>query len=101
MFAIILPHHHFFYSNVGVKQGDPTSSLIFLFFINDIMACFNENINDVFHINDLRIFLLMFADESVLFSQSPHGLQSLLNDLSDYCNRWRIKINTAGECFHS
>ena len=27
-----------FDSNIGVKQGDPSSSLIFLFFVNDILT---------------------------------------------------------------
>lgn len=36
----------------------------------------------------------MFADDTVLFAQSPAALQSMLNDLERYCNTWSLSVNT-------
>ena len=35
----------------------------------------------------------MYADDMVLFSESIEGLQSLLNELSNYCEAWKLSIN--------
>ena len=83
-----------FISNIGAKQGDPRSSLLFLYFVNDIVSSFNENIEGLFELNDMKLFILLFADDAVLFAQTPEALQSLLNDLSPYCDTWDLKINT-------
>jgi len=34
----------FFCSNIGVKQGEPSSTLLFLYFVNDIVNQFDSNI---------------------------------------------------------
>lgn len=49
---------------------------------------------DVFSIDELQIFLLLFADDTVLFSYSVNGLQSLLDKLYIYCRNWGITVNT-------
>ena len=72
----------------------PSSGLMFLFFINDILTNINSNIDGIFTINEMKIFLLLFADDAVLFAQTPTALQSMLNDLEQYCNTWGLKINT-------
>ena len=84
----------FFSSNVGVKQGDPSSSLMFLFFVNDILNNIDTNIDGIFTINDVKLFILLFADDAVLFAETPHALQSMLDNLELYCNEWGLKINT-------
>lgn len=38
------------------------------------------------------MFLMMYADDMVLFSESPEGLQSILDKLHEYCNDWKISI---------
>jgi len=37
---------------------------------------------------------LLFADDTVLFSYTKPGLQTLLNKLHTYCNEWGITVNT-------
>ena len=44
------------------------------------------NINGIIDIDDLHIFLMCFADDAVVFTQDPTSLQSILNDLENYCN---------------
>ena len=79
----------------GVKQGDPLPPVLFLCFINDLP----ENIkpdshDDLFTTNELHIFTLLYADDAVLFAHSKNGLQNMLDKLSIYCNRWKLKVNT-------
>ena len=73
-------------SNLGVKQGDPSSSLLFMMFVNDILANINSNLDGIFTVNEIKIFLLSYADDQVLFSTSPTSLQSMLSDIEEYCN---------------
>ena len=47
-----------------------------------------------YNYQELSLFLLMYADDLVLFSESVEGLQSLLNDLCIYANKWKMIVNT-------
>ena len=73
------------FSNVGVKQGDPSSSLLCLFFLNDILDNIDTSIPSLLDIDDLKIFLLLFANDAVLFAENPLSLHLLLNDVEKYC----------------
>ena len=50
--------------------------------------------NDYFTLNNIKLFLLLFADDAVLFSYTKEGLQSLLDSLHSYCNKWGLTVNT-------
>ena len=76
---------HYITSNLGVKQGGPSSSLLFMMFVNDILANINSNVDGIFTVDEIKIFLLSYADDQVLFSTSPASLQSMLSDIEEYC----------------
>ena len=78
---------------LGVKQDDPSSSLLFMLFVNDIVDNINTNLDGIFTINEIRLFLIMFADDQVLFATSPITLQAMLTDIESYCKTWKLKIN--------
>ena len=78
---------------IGVKQGDPLSSILCLFFLNDILSSINCNLDGIMNLEELQIFLLLFADDGVLFSQNPQTLQSMLNDVHLYCETWGLRLN--------
>ena len=81
-----------FDSSIGLKQGDPSSPLLFMFFVNDIIDNINTNLQNSFTINELKLFLILFADNQVLFATSPETLQSLLTNLENYCQLFGLKI---------
>ena len=64
-----------------------------MMFINDIISNINTELNGIFSIDELNIFLILYADDQVLFATSPESLQSMLNDIETYCNTWGLKIN--------
>ena len=85
----------FFSSYIGLKQGDPSSPLLFMLFVNDILENINSNVDGIFTVNELKLFLILFADDQVVFAKTPDTLQSLLTDIEHYCTEWGLKINTS------
>ena len=50
-----------------------------------------ENVN----VDNIKLFSLLFADDTALFSYSATGLQRLLDRLHEYCSEWGISVNTS------
>ena len=84
-----------FDSYVGLKQGDPSSPLLFMLFVNDMLQHINSNLDGIFTLDGIKLFLILFADDQVVFAKSPQTLQLLLKDIENYCNELGIHINTS------
>jgi hypothetical protein len=69
----------------GVRQSDGLSPLLCYLYTNDL-----PNIADPVSLDVRR---LLYADDLILLSESEKGLQSCLDNLNSYCNRWKLKIN--------
>ena len=82
-----------FKTTIGVRQGCVLSPTLFKIFINDLPDIFTEYCKPVSLGND-NLNCLMFADDLVLLSETPEGLQSALDKLQDYCDKWFLQINT-------
>ena len=41
----------------------------------------------------LKLYVLLYADDTIIMAESPNELQLALNALSEYCTQWKLKIN--------
>ena len=39
----------------------------------------------------LKIYVLLYADDTILLAESPEELQTALNSMNLYCNDWNLK----------
>jgi hypothetical protein len=46
-------------------------------------------------IQNVKILSLFFADDLVIFNETPEGLQAEIDRLYLYCNKWKLKLNTS------
>ena len=81
---------------IGLRQGCKLSPILFALYINELQE-FLEN-QDVRGIqlfpNIVEVFILMFADDIGLISDTISGLQRQLNALETFCDSKRLTVNT-------
>ena len=70
---------HFFTSNVGVRQGDAISPILFNLYLSDFQSYIGLD-SDAPRLNTSLVNCLMYADDLVLMSQTEIGLQVLLTN---------------------
>lgn len=83
-----------FSSYVGVRQGECLSPFLFSMYINDLESELIQKDVDGIDIGMLKLYLLLYADDIVIFSSTEEDLQKGLDVLSDYCERWKLTVNT-------
>jgi len=107
--ACVKGSNTWFSENIGVKQGDPLSPLLFLLYIHDLPDALlpPDGTTDPASTTALAqriIRCLLYADDLALPSRTEAGLQTLLKRLEDYCRRWKLTVNvpkTKIVVFHS
>jgi hypothetical protein len=89
-----------FECNNGLKQGCNLSPTLFSVFANDLI----KEINDLdlgITMGNVKLSLLLYADDIVFMADSEAKLQRMLDTLHDWCKRWRILINSdKSKCIH-
>ena len=57
----------------------------------------NCNTNDEDMYVFLRLFTLLYADDTIIFAENANELQIGLSRVKEYCDKWNLKLNT-GKC---
>ena len=97
----------FFHCNVGVRQGENLSPLLFAIYLNDFESFIAQEYegltflsseasrllgDDVFEMY-LRLYILLYADDTIVLAESPNQLQAALNSVQRYCEKNSLKLN--------
>ena len=87
---------------VGVRQGENLSPLLFAIYLNDFKTFLSEKYNGLSKVSEsianelniyLRIFCLLYADDTIVLAENAAQLQKALDGLNNYCNKWALKVN--------
>ena len=76
----------------GLKQGCHLSPLLFNLFIEDINQQFGE-ICDQVNVDGMNFSHLLYADDLLLLSTTPSGLQTCLDRIESYFSKWNLEVN--------
>ncbi|MCG7877024.1 MAG: reverse transcriptase family protein, partial [Candidatus Thiodiazotropha endolucinida] len=83
-----------FTCNLGVRQGECLSPFLFSMYLNDLQEeLVSKGVSGI-DVGRLNLYLLLYADDIVLFGKTPEDLQNALKILEDYCSRWKLTVNT-------
>ena len=83
--------------------------ILFSLFLNDLvqfmsnscngLSTLSEDIGSFFNNDDIEVFfklyLLLYADDTVVFAESPEELQTALDTMQSYCDTWKLQVNTS------
>ena len=93
----------FFPCSNGVRQGENLSPFLFALFMNDLESYLsNCNLDGLQTITNeieiklntyLKLFVILYADDTVLMAESAADLQKQLDSFQDYCTLWKLKVN--------
>ena len=94
-FSCVEINGHFtdwFQTFVGVRQGDNLSPTLFNIFLNDL-AYEIQSLNLGVKFGNLKVSMLLYADDIVLIAGSESNLQKMLDHVSEWCKKWQLRIN--------
>ena len=91
----------FFLSSRGVRQGENLSPVLFSIFLNDLetfLASYNcTGIYINFNYDDLtvflKIFVLLYADDTIIFGMDEKNFQDNFYVFFEYSEIWKLDIN--------
>ena len=81
--------------NIGTKQGDVSSPIIFSLFINDLFTMLRDTCSEGILItkNIQNILCLMFADDVASCAETATKLQQQINIIQNFCSVTGMELN--------
>ena len=90
----------FFSSMSGVRQVENLSPILFSLFLNDLvhfmsnsyngLSTLSEDVASILNTEDIEVFfklyILLYADDTVIFAESHEELQTSLDTMQLYCD---------------
>ena len=84
-----------------VRQGENLSPVLFSIFLNDLEDYLvSKNVSSIgldVNTDEIRIFLklllLLYVDDTIIFNDDRDQLQNALNIFDDYCKKWHLTVN--------
>ena len=97
----------YFFCNVGVRQGENLSPVLFALYLNDFELFISKYYQGLTKLSDcvkchlsnndvevfFRLFCLLYADDTILLAENDRELQLALDALKVYCDRWKLTVN--------
>ena len=83
-----------FSCNKGIRQGDGLSPVLFSLFMNDLPQYFRDDHCPGIMLGSHSLNCLMYADDLLVLSPSPEGLQKSINVIKKHAEEWKLKVNT-------
>jgi hypothetical protein len=85
------------------RQGENLFPFLFSLFSNDLETFLQaKNVTDLESISSelehqlniyLKLFIILYADDTVILSESESDLQAQLDAFHEYCLTWKLKDN--------
>ena len=91
-----------FKCEVDVRQGDNLSPLLFTIFVNDFKAYLQNPCNGLNFLSnsmksnldvDEKIFALLYADDTIILTESENDIRKASSAAYQYCRNFNIRIN--------
>ena len=96
-----------FSSNIGVRQGENLSPVLFSLFLNDLTEFISHAYDGLNVVSDMskillsydeieeyfKFYILLYADDMVILVESAVELQSALNAIFLFCQSWDLEVD--------
>jgi hypothetical protein len=83
----------FFANNIDILQWESIYPLLLSLFVNDCEKEILLKGNTAIKLEELSLFLVMYADYMILLAASTTEFQSMLNSLEIDTEKWSLSVN--------